>query len=172
MLPGQGWVEQRLQRDRLEPVDGLPIPLRMLAQKVPGQRRDVVAAIAQRRQMDLDRIQPKQQILPESTAADFVDEVRVARGQDAHVHVTRARRSDALEISGLEHAQELRLKIERHVRDLVEEQCPTVGELEPSDAVALRVGERPLDVAEELALEDAIRQPTGVDGHQSLAGTA
>ena len=57
----------------------------------------------------------------------------------------------------------------RHVGDLVEEEGAAVGHLEASDAVALGVGEGALDVAEELALEDALGEAAGVDGDQRLS---
>ncbi len=84
----------------------------------------------------------------------------------------RARRPDALEVAGLEHAQQLGLQVQRHVGDFVEEQRAAVRELEPPDAVGLGVGEGPFHVAEQLALEDPFRQSAGVDGDQTLAGAA
>ena len=81
----------------------------------------------------------------------------------------RARRADALELAGLEHAQQLGLLAERDVGDLVEEQRAAVGQLEAADAVALGVGERALHVAEQLALEHALGEAAGVDGDHAAA---
>ena len=75
-----------------------------------------------------------------------------------------------LELAGLEHAQQLGLLVQRDVGDLVEEQRAAVGELEAADAIGLRVGERALHVAEQLALEHAFREAAGVHRHQRLAG--
>ena len=68
-------------------------------------------------------------------AADFLRQPGVGRREDADVHVARARRADALELAGLEHAQQLRLQVERHVGDFVQEQRAAVGELEAADAI-------------------------------------
>jgi len=74
-----------------------------------------------------------------------------------HVDVARPRRSDALEIAGLEHPQQLRLQVHRDVGDLVEKQGAAVGELEAADAVGLRVGEGAFHMAEQLAFKHAFR---------------
>ncbi len=69
------WViEQRLQRGRLEAGEVLPIPLRVLPQEMRRQRRDVFAPIAKRRQLDFDGVQTEQQILTETSGADFFAE--------------------------------------------------------------------------------------------------
>ena len=60
-------IEQRLQRRRLEAAEVLPIALRVLPQEVRRQRRDVLAPLAQRRQLDFDRVQAEQQILTETS---------------------------------------------------------------------------------------------------------
>src|SRR5258706_3535506 len=65
-VAGPRVIEQRLQRRRLEPGEVLAIALRVLPQEVRGQRRNVLTALAQRRQLDLDRVQPEEQVLPEA----------------------------------------------------------------------------------------------------------
>ena len=69
----------------------------------------------------------------------------------------------ALELAGLEHAQQLACWLSGHVGDFVEEQRAAVGQLEAADAVGLGVGEGAADVAEQLALEDALGDAAGVD---------
>ena len=85
----------------------------------------------------------------------FLVQVGVGRGDDPGIDPARARRSQALELAGLDHPQQLGLLAERHVGDLVEEQRALVGELEAADPIGLGVGERAAHVAEQLALEDA-----------------
>ena len=103
-------------------------------------------------------------------AATSRAQVGVRRRDDAHVDAARARRADALDLAALQHAQQLRLLRQRHVADLVEEERAPVGELEAADAIGLRVGERALHVAEQLALEHALREPAHVHGDERLAG--
>ena len=87
----------------------------------------------------------------------------MGRGQDPDVDRDRLRAADALERHLLEHAQQLGLDLQVDVADLVEEERAAVGLLEPADAVAVGAGERPLDVAEQLALEQALREGRAVD---------
>ena len=73
--------------------------------------------------------------------------------RSAHVDADRLVAADALELLLLQRAQELRLRLERHVADLVEEERAAVGGLELALAARDRAGERAALVAEELALD-------------------
>ena len=87
--------------------------------------------------MDVDRVEPIQQVAAEAAGLDLGLDVRVRRREHAHVDLLRARRAEPLELAALEHAQQTRLLGRRDVRDLVEEQRAAVGELEAADAVGL-----------------------------------
>ena len=69
----------------------------------------------------------------------------------------RAAAADGLELALLEHAQELDLGLRRQLAHLVEEDRAAVGQLEAADAPLDRAGERALDVAEQLALDEPRR---------------
>ena len=99
-------------------------------------------------------------------------DVGVGGRDEAHVHLAGAGRSEALELSGLEHAQELGLLPPGDVGDLVEEEGSAVGELEPADAIGPRVREGAPDVPEELALEDALRDSPRVQRHERTGRAA
>src|SRR5205807_8368058 len=135
-----------------------------------GQRLYVFAALGQRREVNLDRVEAEEEVLAEAARGDLLLEVGVRRRDDAHVRAPRLRRADALELAGLQHAQELRLEVRRHVRDLVEEERAAVRQLEAADAVTLRVGERAADVAEQLRLEGAFGERARVDRDYRLRG--
>src|SRR5207247_6161459 len=70
------------------------------------------------------------------------------------------------ELALLENAQQLHLRLERQLADLVEEDRATGGELEPADAPLDRAGEGALHVTEELALHEARRDGAAVHLHQ------
>jgi hypothetical protein len=74
-----------------------------------------------------------------------------------------ARAADALDLAGLDRAQELGLRLEREVADLVEEERAGVGELELALLRLHRAGERALLVAEELALDQVLRDRGAVE---------
>ena len=63
----------------------------------------------------------------------------------------------------LEHAQQLHLQRQRQLADLVEEERAAVGRLEETRLVADGAGEGALHVAEELGLEQVLRDRRAVD---------
>jgi hypothetical protein len=169
---------ERGERVAVEARDRLAIALRVQAQEMGCEQRDVLAPLAQRGHVDLDRVEAEQQVLTEPPVRHLLPQVGVRGRKDAHVGAARARRADALELAGLEHAQQLRLQVERHVRDLVEEERAAVGHLEAADAVGLGVREGALHVAEQLALEDTLAEPaaftvrSGFDARDETACSA
>jgi hypothetical protein len=97
------------------------------------------------------------QVAAEAAGAHLVLERAVARGDDARVHGTRAVGPDGLHLVVLEDAEEARLHRRRGLGDLVEEDRAAPGLDEEPGAVAARAGERAAQVAEELALEERLR---------------
>ena len=78
--------------------------------------------------------------------------------------------ADARELALLQHAQQLRLQAERHVADLVEEEGAAGGGLELADAALGGAGERAALVAEELALEQLVRDRRAVERDERVRG--
>ena len=142
-----------------------PVALRELLQEVHRQQRNVFPSRAQRRQHDLDGVEPKEQVFAEPAGGDLGPNVGVGGGNDAYVHFPRTRRPDPLELPGLQHAQELGLLRQRQVGDFVEKERAAVGEFEPPDPIGLGISEGALGVTEQLALEHAIRKSAEVDRH-------
>src|SRR5207344_610414 len=71
----------------------------------------------------------------------------------------------------LEHAQELRLHVDRHLADFVQEQGAAVGQLQFSDlAAAPGAGERAVSVSEEFGLEQFSRNGRAVQRNERAAG--
>ena len=77
--------------------------------------------------------------------------------------------AEPLEAAVLEDAQQLGLRHERQVADLVEEQRAVVGELHAPRLAIVRAGERALLVAEDFRLEQRVGQRRAVDGLEVLA---
>src|SRR5207344_1806530 len=78
-----------------------PVTLGVLPEKVRGERRDVFAPLAQRRQGDLDRVQAKKKILPEASCGDFLVQIGIGCGNDADIGMQGSGGTDALEFAGL-----------------------------------------------------------------------
>src|SRR5262245_47988224 len=111
---------------------------------VRGEERDVVLALAQRRDLDrYDREAPVE-VLAELAARDERLEVLVGRGDHAHVDRDRAIAADRLDLALLQHAQQAVLHGGIDVADLVEEDRAAVGLAEQTAAGARSSGERPL----------------------------
>ena len=143
---------------------------RVLAHEVVGEQRQILLAVAQRRQGQRDDVEPVEQILAEGAGLDRRVEVAIGRGDQPEVDAHRPRAADPLELALLQRAQQLRLQVERQLADLVEKQRAAVGELEPSLLQAERAGERALLVAEELGLEQRLGQRRAVDRHERPGG--
>jgi hypothetical protein len=98
----------------------------------------------------------------------------VCRSDDADVDVVGAIAAHRAYVAELEHPEQLGLQIERHVADLVEQQCPAIGFQQQALAGMAGAGEASAHVAEELSLEKLLRNRGGVHGHERMrrAGAA
>ena len=133
-----------------------------------NEERHVLHPLAERGQHDRDDVQPVVEILPEAAALHLALEVLVGRGDDADVHPDGAVAADALELALLQHAQDLGLRLEAHVADLVEQEGSAVGDLELAFARRRRAGEGPLLVAEELGFEELFRKGGAAHVHEGF----
>src|SRR5579859_468979 len=102
---------QKLCRAGIEPRDAFSIALRVAAQKMVRQQGDVFAAFSQGWKMNLDGVQSKEEVLPESSRRGLRTHIRVGSRKHAHVHPSRRRGADSFEFSGLEYPQQLCLQI-------------------------------------------------------------
>ena len=141
---------------------------RELRDEVVRERPEVVEAIAQRRQVDREHVEPVVEVLAELALLDHLLEVAVRRRHEANVDLHGLVAADALELALLQRAEQLDLHLHREVADLVEEQRAAVGELEAAAAALHRAREAALLVAEQLGLEDAGRERRAVDAHERL----
>src|SRR4029079_8430737 len=85
-------------------------------------------------------------------------ELAVGSGDDADVALDGRRAADALELLLLEHAKQLRLKVEAHLGDLVAQPRAAVRPFERDFDALDRAGESALLVAEQRALDQTLRQ--------------
>ena len=91
------------------------------------QRRNFLAPLAQRRDVDADDVEPVVEVFAEASVGDELIEVGVGGGDDADVDELRPRLAERLDLAGFEEAQQLRLRVERHLADFVEEQRAARG---------------------------------------------
>ena len=107
-----------------------------------------------------------EQIQPEATAVHFRPQIAVRSREHAHGHLASRALTDTLELSFLQHAQELGLQVQRDFPDFIKKKRASVRELEPPDSVADGARERSAYMSEELALEQVLRNGGTVDFYQ------
>src|SRR5262245_43726222 len=134
--------------------------------EVVEEERDVLGAIPQRRELHLHDRESEEQVLAELPPLDLLLEVEVGRRDEADVDPDRGGGPHPHERLLLEDPQELRLRRRGHVPDLVEEERPPVGDLDPPLLARDRAGEGPLLVPEQLALDQGLGEPRRVDRHE------
>ena len=120
---------------RRQPDQRLLQPLGRIAHEGRREIRNVLAALAQRRQVHLDDVEAVVEIAAEPAGGDLGAQIAVGRGDHVDVDAARLERADALDLAELEHAQQLRLHRQRQLADLVEEQRAAVGVLEQARLV-------------------------------------
>ena len=128
------------------------------AQEELGELREVLGALAQRRQLDRDDVEPVVEVLAEPAFLHRLLEVDVGGGDQAELGLDRLGAADALDLAFLNRAQQLGLQVEPQVADLVEEQRAVRRELELAELLAVRAGERAALVAEQRALGQLARE--------------
>ena len=136
--------------------------------EVSGQRRDVVFPIAQRRQLDHHDVDPVEQVLTKRPCADLGLEVARRRGEDSRIHPTRLLVANSPDFTLLQDAQQLCLQSERQLADFVQEDRSAVGGFEEARLVRARPGEGAAHVAEQLGLEQRLRNRCAVDANERL----
>ena len=175
-LPHIAGPRMRQQRRCRRRPDARPRPADLCTgalQKHLRQRQDVLGALAQRRHLQLQHVEPEQQILPERARGHHVLQRAVGGADDAQVRLQLALAADAPEAAVVEEAQQLGLQIGRHLAHLVEEERAAVRQLQqPRLATAQRAGEGAAGIAEQLALGQALGQRGAVQREEGLVPAA
>jgi hypothetical protein len=140
--------------------------LPVLGQEVPHEQRDVVAALAERRQLDGDHVEAVEEVLPEPPLLHGLPEIPRRGGDEADVDANGLEAAQPHELAVLHDAQEAGLGLERHVADLVKEDRAPVGEIEEALLRVEGSRKRVLHVPEQRRLERLRRGAAAVDGDE------
>src|ERR1700730_9047202 len=89
-----------------------------------GQERDVATALAQGWNVDVEDLQPIEQILPEASLSDSPLQITIARGNHADIGLDEPRATESPELPLLQDTKQLRLGHRAHLAHFVEEQDP------------------------------------------------
>ena len=169
-VPRPGVGAEGVERAAREPLHVLAEFLVEVLREVRREERDVLGAGAERRDEDRHDVDPVVEVLAERALPHRLGEVAVRRRDHPHVHADVARAADPLERLLLEETEQLRLQRRAHVPDLVEEDRAAVGQFEQSLLPRPRVGEGAPLVAEQLALQQRLRNGGAGDVHEGAVG--
>ena len=137
------------------------------------QRRNVFAALAQRRQLDVKDVETIEEVGAELPFLDEQLEVLVGGGDDAEIDLDGLVAADAHDLALLQDAQQVGLRLEADVADLVEEDRAAFGDFELALLAVLRSGECAFLVAEQFAFEQRLGERAAVnDDHGMIAAVA
>ena len=155
-VAGPGIALQQAQRVLGDAADALAFLGGKARHEVLRELRHVAEALAQRRHPDGEHVHAVVEVLAELPVAHQLDHVAVGGRDQAEIDLQRFLRSDRIDLAVLQRAQQLHLRVERQLADLVEEQRAAVRFLELADALVDGAGERALLVPEQDALDQVL----------------
>jgi hypothetical protein len=136
---------------------------------VLGPAGDVALALAERGEVDLERVDPEEEVLAELLGLDHLAEVAVGRAEDADVDPERVVLADAADLARLQEPEQLDLTLLSSSPTSSRKSVPPLATSKsPLRLVSAPVNE-PLAVAEELALDEVLGQGAAVDRDEGVA---
>src|SRR5271154_1620308 len=145
-----------------------PLGVGKFFEKRGDEQRNVVLAVAQRREFNLHDVEAKVEILTESAGPDGGFKVAVGGGDDADVDVAALGGAHGFDFALLQGAEELGLEVHRHVADFIEEEGAALGGLQQALLGLHGSGESAFDVAKELGFDECRNERGTVDGSERL----
>src|SRR6187549_1188475 len=112
-----------------------------------------------------------EQVFPEKTLPYARVEILVCGRDHPHVRLDRLVTADAIEVRIGQHAQQPRLKLLRHVADLVQEERAALGLFEAAPPLRLSTRERPAFVAEQFGFQQLARNGRRIDRDERTGRT-
>src|SRR5215213_7476333 len=113
--------------------------------------------------MNLNNSETVEQVFPERPCGNAFCEVAVRRRDHAYINLRhRLMRADTLDVPRFEKPEEQRLHPQAHLADLVKKQRATMRQLELAGLVTVGIRETALHMAEQLGLEQCVRQPRAI----------
>src|SRR5262245_60336026 len=123
-------------------------------EEVADELGDVLPALAERRELDHDDSDPVVEVCPERAVRHRLAEILVTGGDQPDVGLDGLATAHLHELVSLDDAEQLRLERKGQLADLVDEECPRVGEREDTVPVLHRTREGPAPMAEQLAFHE------------------
>ena len=119
--------------------------------------------------MDRHDVEPVIEVGAKTPVGDHRAQVMVGGGDDAHVHLLQLQATDRNEAALLDHLEQLDLQRQRQITDLIEKNRALVRQLQQTAlALTAGAGERARHIAEQLGLDQVLRQRTAVQRQKRL----
>src|SRR6202008_2162107 len=156
---------------RRHPDDAFVHGSRELADEMFHQDGNVTFTFAKRGQVNLENVQAIVEVRAEAPFLDKLFKVFVGRGDAAKIDVDRMSATDAGDFAFLKNAQQISLRLQRDIADLVQENRAAVRDFKTALFAVLRAGERALFVAEKLTFEERFGERAAVKNHKRVVVT-
>src|SRR4029077_4301641 len=140
------------------------IELGVALHEVGGEERDLLAPLAERGHHDVDDVEAVIEIVAKPPRRDGEREVSVRSREDPDVHFHRGFAADSRKGAILQDVKQLGLELRVKIADLVEKDGSVIGRFELADLELMRPGEGAALMAEQLALQQILRNRRAVDG--------
>jgi hypothetical protein len=132
-------------------------------EEVIGEKHDISAALAERRNREHQDIQPKKKILAEAAGLDGSGEIHIGEGDQARFDAQSLGPAEAFERALLQDAKEFTLRSGGKGGDFVENNGATAAKLEAAKFTLDSAGESAALVAEEFALHEVWRKAGAIN---------
>src|SRR5262245_11547320 len=137
-------------------------------QEMPQEMWNVLASRAQARDRQRQHVKTVEQVLAEVALLHPVQELAVGSGDDANVDLHRLAAADGLDRALLERAEQLHLRGQRQLADLVQKQRAAMGLDELAGVPLGRAREGALLVAEQDRLDEIVGDRAAIDRDERL----
>src|SRR5262249_56837343 len=111
-------------------------------------------------------VEPVVEVLAQLAVLDELDHVAVGGRDQPEIDLDRPLGPDRVDFAGLQRAQQLDLRFERQLADLVEKQRAAIGLLEFADALVARTGAGALFMPEQTPFTEIGGDGAAVDGDE------
>src|SRR5215471_7309567 len=133
-----------------------------MLQEIAGQYRNVFRSLAQRRNYDF-RLEPIDQVVAEHSILRHRAQVLVGSRNNSRVDLYFRYAPDTRDRALLHRSQYFRLRCQRQISYLIQEKRPSFGCLKVPNFRLGRAGKGPLDMAEEITLDQIRRHRRAVE---------
>src|SRR5437588_3135609 len=169
-IAGPVVIHQKLHHRLRELPEWLRVFLAIAVQEMRQQKRHVFAAVAKRRNLQVDHVQAVKQILAEAALANKREEVDVRSGYDAHVDFKLLGAAETHEFALLNHAQKLGLRFGADGGDSIKKNGALVADFDEAIFGGHGARKGTLHMAEKLGLQEIYGDRSRIYGHKGFVG--